>query len=407
MGIALSLIGTPEDPARCLTDAARWLAARTCDPAIHVVEDSGVVFAEVHPAAEAIELTMNGGSLHLRAKTATCGPAYHLYVSELARALGDAIEIRWSDDENDEVNELFFRPDDALLEECFLDWLGAVCAQVLELVDQGASQFALSLPAGAHFEHDGAIATPLGPRDAAWLRAVVDDPRAGIDVFPWWHRDEARRLRGLAVCEMWTNVRWRAPIEEREGALLDRIATWIEKAHALDPELELPWREQSEILTLLSEQSLRATRAHLKADSDTARRAPIGYRRRPVRVELSGGWSLRLPGELAEKWDERGTWLGWDARRSIWFNSLTMRTERGDPSPSTEATLASLAMPEGDELLELSRGELRGVAAFIEEEGTLRLEAVAASGPHAALGTIVVDPSDREFALETWGSLRR
>lgn len=401
MGIGLSLRARAQPGS--LDHAARWLAAREADPPLNVVRDANALFCELHPAAEAIELSLEGRTLLFSAKTATCGPGYHLHVSELARALADALSIEWIDDDGDEVSELFFRPDDALLEECFLDWLGAIAAQVLELVDQGASGFSLSLPAGCELEHDGVIATPLGPRTEAWLRAVVDDPRAGIDVFPWWHRSDARKYLGLALAEMWTNVRWRPPLDDRERAALDRIATWIEKAHALEPGLALPWREQSEILTLLSEQSLRATRAHLKAESDDAKRDPIGYRRRPVRVELSGGWTLRIPGELAERWEERGTWVGWDARRSIWFNSLTMRTER----PSTEATLGALTPPRGDEVLEMQIGDARSIAALSEKDGELHVEAAAALGNHAAIATFVVDPRERAWALETWSSLRR
>ena len=134
------------------------------------------------------------------------------------------------------------------------------------------------------------------------------------------------------------------------------------------------------------------------------------YRRRPVRVEVSGGWYLTVPGELAERWDERGTWVAWDATRSVFFNSFTAQG-KGEP-PTTEQTLASMPPLEGDEILELQADSLRGDASLteVEHEGRPmhRLEAHAAIGPHAAIGTIVfVEASDRDWALSTWGSLGR
>jgi hypothetical protein len=231
-------------------------------------------------------------------------------------------------------------------------------------------------------------------------------------VFAWWSPEtNGRYFLGLALVRAWVDVRWRPPVDEAERALLDRVATWIERAHALDPDLSIPWDEQGQILALLGEESLRATRAQLKAHARSPG-APIGYRRRPVRVTLSGEWSLRIPGELAERWEERGTWVAWDARRSVWFTSMTVQGEDGAPSPSTDATLAALPSLDGDDLLELERGELRGLARFVEDEHegerVHRLEAHAAIGEHAAIGTIVfADDADREWALSTWGSLGR
>src|SRR5690606_36785072 len=108
-----------------------------------------------------------------------------------------------------------------------------------------------------------------------------------------------------------------------------------------------PWREQSEMLERLGEDSLRATRVHLRASALPPGPA-IGYRREPVRVTLAGGWSIRVPGAFAERWEERGTWVGWDATRSAWLNSLEVRG-----SESTDETLAALPEIEGE-------GELMG-----------------------------------------------
>ena len=116
---------------------------------------------------------------------------------------------------------------------------------------------------------------------------------------------------------------------------------------------------------------------------------------------------------MAERWEERGTWVAWDAKRSVWFTSMTVHRSDGSPTEGTEDTLAHLPPLEGDEILELERDVLHGFASFHVDEddgGTLhhRLEAHAAVAHHAAVGTLVyIDPSDREWALTTWGSLDR
>jgi hypothetical protein len=60
----------------------------------------------------------------------------------------------------------------------------------------------------------------------------------------------------------------------------------------------------------------------------------------------------------------------------------------------------------------MERGPIRGHARFgvTEEDGkrTTVLRAHAAVGPNVALGTLVLaSDDDREWALETWGSLER
>lgn len=383
---------------------ATAIEAREDDPRPQITRVDGGLLVAVHPGAEELELAIEDGRVTLRANTVSAGPGYHRHVV----ALAEALDVRW-DDGGDSTGWRDQRDPEAL-EELYLDWLGAAAARMLELEAEGMSDFMLTMPAGVVFGHDELVATQLGPRSREWLSSTRDDARAGVDAFPWWTAErDAAYYRGLALVEMWRSVRWRPPITDEERALLDQVARWVEKAHGLDPEAPLPWAEQSEVLTLLDESSLRATRAHLKAQALPP--PSVGYRRRPVQVELSGGWWLTVPGELAEKWDERGTWVGWDEGRSVFFNSFSAK---GDgPPPSTEETLRSMPPLDGDEILELERGELRGIAALSEvedEDGQIvhRLEAHAAIGAHAAVGTLIfVEPADREWALETWGSLDR
>ncbi|MEQ9076992.1 MAG: sialidase family protein [Sandaracinaceae bacterium] len=421
MGLGLHLVAPLDapDPRALLETLAEKIRGRDEDPAplVEVSAEAPLLLAELHPGAEPLRIEAHQRKLVLEAATGTAGPGYHRHVCALAESLGVDLQIDWEiGDEDGGADETgwLHRRDEAELEEAFLDQLGATVARILELVDRGAQGIALALPSSHHFTHDGVIATQLGPRSEAWLRAILDDPRHGVDAFPWWSPErDAAYFRGLALSQMWTEVRWRTPIREEETALLDRVVTWAEKAHGLDPQVSLPWRAISELYEHLGEESLRATRAHVKAQAEKPS-ASIGYRRRPVRARLSGGWSLEIPGALAERWEERGTWVAWDTKRSVWFTSLTVTDDAGKPSPDSATTLASLPPLSRDsdegEVLELESGELRGLAAFARDERDgetfYRLEAHAALREHAAVGTLVyTDEADREWALQTWGSL--
>ena len=121
-------------------------------------------------------------------------------------ALGEALGVVWEAVE-DETGWYPGR-DAEELEAVFLDWLGAAVAQIRDMAAEGARGFALALPAGHVFDHDGLVATPLGPRGEAWVQAVGEDPRAGVDAFPFWdEHGSGSYYRGLALARMWTDVR--------------------------------------------------------------------------------------------------------------------------------------------------------------------------------------------------------
>lgn len=354
-----------------------------------------------HPAAPPLEFAADGaGGVTLEAETATAGPGLHAFVVELARSLSDHVEWDWA--RATDPSGYASSGDAAALEEHAARWLAGVARDALELVDSGARGLSLALPADVAFESDAAILTPLGPRDRAWLSAAAEDGKRGADALSWWAPGlGAAYHRDLALFLLWTEVRHRRPIDDEERALVDRVLELLETAHTLDPSLELPWRTYSELFELRGEQSLRATRAHLRAAS--AAPSAIGYRRAPVRVELPAGWSVRVPGELRTRFAEHGTFVAWDARRTYWVTTITAQSAR-----TSEETLADLKEPDGDgELLELEKGALRGRGRFGTAEGDWRvLRAQAVVGVHAALGTLLFkDESEREAALEVWGSI--
>ncbi len=359
----------------------------------------------IHPAAEPVRIVdLGAGELTIEASTGTAGPGYHEYITELLRGMAEAFGILWTSITDE--SGYFESRDRKALEEAILIWLQTTAHEALALHARGMKGLQLSLPEGTVFEHEGLIATPMGPRDHAWLAKTAKEPRQGIDVFPWWESGQvASTLRGAALSAMWIDVRWRRPLVTAERELFERILGWLDHGESLEPDADWPWREQSELLEFLGEESLRATRVHLRA-SALPPAVPLGYRRSPVRVSLSGGWSMRIPGEFAERWEEPGAWVGWDANRSLWFSSVEVHG-----ATSSEAAIEALPPLEGEgELMASEHGELLSLARFEhgeEEDGTpvIQLRAQSVFGSHAAIGTfILLREEDRDWALETWGT---
>jgi hypothetical protein len=395
------------DPLGALESFAKSRATAFRPRSERVRDDLGrpCLALAIHPAAEPLRIAeLGGGTIEAEAGTGTAGPGYHAHLSELLTEAGRALGIEWTEIRDE--SGYFESGRRAALEDATLIALAGTAMEALAMLRRGWGGIQLSLPQGVTYEHDGAVATPLGPRDHDWLKEVAREPRRGIDVFPWWEPGEgAATLRGAALAAMWIDVRWRPPVTAEERALLEQIVDWLEQGFALAPEEAWPWREWAEVLEHLGEDSLRATRVKLRA-AGLPPDLPIGYRRRPVRVWLSGGWSIQVPGEFAERWEEPGVWVGWDATRSVWFSSVEV-----EGSKSTQATLDALPPLEGEgELLAMDGGGLRALAragTFEEEGRTLgRVLAHAATGPHAAIGTLVYEnPDDRAWALATWSSL--
>ena len=143
-----------------------------------------------------------------------------------------------------------------------------------------------------------------------------------------------------------------------------------------------------------------------------AGRERIGYRRFPVRVQLDGGWSIEVPGELARERNEDRTWDAWDRTRTVWFQALQFTKKDGQPPTAAEAAeVGRRSLPDGEALPPLVRDGLRGEAVFgsVEEDGrTLwRLSGVTgAAGQLAVCNVYIENPADRDWAVRTWHSLR-
>ncbi len=369
------------------------------------VDDAGrpVLYLDLHPAAEHVAVAFEGAEIEIAANTSTVGPGYHAHVVDVVDTLATAFRVTWRPDAEGDVTGYFDDRDFGHLQQEMLGWLGALTNAVLPLAS-GTVQ--LALPATHTFESPGHARTPLGPRERPWFERVAEAPAAGRDFFAWWERGEtAEHYLGVALSLLWTTVRWRPAVSDREREVRDRVYGALARARDLDPNLRLPVAEWRELLTI-DGRNREADALPTQVPSLPALPL-IGYRRSPVRVSLPGGWSLRIPGNFAEDLDEKGTFCGWHGGRTVWFTSFRYE---GAARSAEEMWGADPDEGEGEVFASgegtfRSRARLRRVRGDDNDCWILRTD--SALPPQIAICTIsFTEDRDRAWALDTWRSLR-
>jgi hypothetical protein len=390
-------------------------------------EDRPAVVANLHPSAEDVEIAVpEPGRVVVSAKTSTVGPGYHAFLCDLLHRLGDAMDIDWdgpADDSGSRDETGYFHTGDRqALEDEFLRWLRGVVTVIVDGLEDEYQWLMISMAIGHHYHHHGPLVTPMGPRDLHWLGAVAEDPRRGIDLFPWWAAGIGAPFHlGRALTRMWRDVRWREPLTEDEGRLLMDVHLDLARAFRLDPSPDYPWREWRDLMEYIEVHfgyletgsdgdDLEAEVRRRAAAIDVEASLPlIGYRRRPVRVDLTDGWSIEVPGEMTEEWDEEGLWTARDADRAVFFKSYGLSTEDGG-QPEAREILESLTLPEGRRLEHGNEGPIgQAVVAPHEpaDDGAWQLTAHnAIDGGLAVCNIIFRDPAERNWAVATWRTLR-
>jgi hypothetical protein len=386
------------------------------------VEDRPVLLVVLHPAAPPAELRLGAsGKLRVQAVTTPAGPGYHAYLCDLLRQFAEDFELAWDEpDHQADPTGYFARRDRAAVEGQFLDWLGCACVAAAAR----PAPVSVGLPAGHGFQFPAEVLTPLGPRTREWLAAIAADPPRGRDFFPWWAPcPDAAFYRNRALVRLWCDFPWRPPLTEAEGELADQIANDLATAFKLDPAAELPWAEWLELLaaieadaegyTVTPADRVLSVELWKRAGPVPAAAAPrIGYRRYPVRVTLTGGWSVEVPGDFAREWDDDRTWTAWNRTRTVWFHALGFTKPDGSrPSAAEAVEVGRRSLPEGEPVAGIDRAGIRGAAVFgpADEDGRTvwRLSGVAAvEGQLVVCNVYTEDPADRDWAAHTWQSLR-
>lgn len=326
----------------------------------------------LHPAAPPVRIAvLPDGDLEVKAVTSTVGPGYHADVLARLAPILDELEYAWASDEEE--------PRAAMQR-----WLADELAR-------GARR--IGMPERV-FHIDAAVQTPMGPRDRAWVDAVIADPERGADAFAWVTAGPGQRERSRALLAMWHEVPWREPLDDAERAVMERVDADLEAARAAG--LDVPWPEWVEL------------RMHLGAELDAELRAQagdrepaIGYRRHPMEVELSGGWTIELGGAFVGHWeDDDARWWATDGDRVVEFSSLTAAGEHDS------AKLLAVA-PEHHPVIERLEEAGRCGRAEAYDDGDVRVvHGLMAAAPNVGIMTCKGSPADEAWALATWRSLR-
>ncbi len=436
MPITLSVIGhaalaphrlTRQEARDWLGKAAVWfegLGDSVLDArVVRDAEEKPVLLVTLHPASPPVEVRLGAsGRVRIAAATTPAGPGYHAHLCQRLQQFADDFDLTWNEDAVCDPTGYFSSEDFANVEKNFLGWLGEECCAALANLSAGTA--AVGLPANHGFTLPGSVLTPLGPRSSEWLATVAADPAAGRDFFSWQHAaTDADFYRGRALTRLWCDFPWRPPLNEEEGELIDQIAADLATAYKLDPAGELPWKEWLEVLDAIekdedghtvtpTDPSLTEAVTQRAWESDPAAPA-IGYRRFPVRMPLYAGWSIEVPGDFAHEWDDERTWIGWNASRTVWFHAVGFTKPDGSrPSAAEAVAIGRRSLPPGTAVPSIDRDGLRGDAVFgeVEEDGrrVWRVSGVTATeGQLVVCHVYVENPDDRDWAVQTWHSLRQ
>ncbi|HLF05615.1 MAG TPA: hypothetical protein VI893_00310 [Thermoplasmata archaeon] len=415
---AKGLFARAAPPDQFLTQVADWFQQRhssaICAMQSGPAPPGHALVVQLHPAGGEFEFHAPApGTVKLNVRTSTVGPGYHQFACEAIRSLGQALQITWdqpSEQFHDETGYLY-NGDRAQLEQHFLGWLQKTCGMVGEMERRGETPMALGMAFDHVFRVAPDVATCLGPRSVEWLHAVGWNPRVGIEYFPWWEPGTGPGyLAGRALALMWTEIRWRPPIDDGERRTVAEVLHLLGTAHRQDPARELPWREWLELHALAGARDPLPGDLKTKAASATDRPL-IGYRRASVTVMTSGGWQVTLPGSMAEGKAEDGHLIAWEPGRRFEVSTITVETKDGS-RPDGDQMLADMQdrTPSGAKRL-AHRGEFGvGRAWFGPTSGEpgfhWRLQGLMAGTCTIAIATIDLQSADQEaWAVQIWKSL--
>jgi hypothetical protein len=409
------LIPRQPAPDRLLADIETWLRAEYPD----VVRSTRTrtsplgdreLLVGLHPAADDLSIAASEtGRIDVSTTLGPVGPGHQTFVARLMARIATDHEIVWASEPTDLDEpgpDLATTGERSNAERTYLAWLGTRLIRARDLRASGGAGVHLGTPPGVRFDVDDRLVTSLGPRDDAWLDRAIADSRVALDVTPWWaDATDARFLLNRALCLMWTEVRWRMPVDESEREVNDEVLRMLARAFPLDPSLPFPWREWKQLV------DQRGTVDAMSRQVETrAARAPggplIGYRRKPVSV-IHEGWEIEVPGTFAERRTD-DEWWGGEAGRSITIAATETGTEQGPMSP--EEFLHQVAPDLGEDALGHEEGEVRGRARLTTdassglEVGVLEGYS-AVTGRGAAIRIVFDDSADWRWALDIWRAL--
>jgi len=347
MGLGIYITGEPErsgllrrrPSSETLFDAIKGAAADLIDDSLtrrFFLSEQGTseLALFLHPAEENVGISYDGRDVTLSAKTSSAGPGYHAWLVNFVEHIGERVGITWDwrDGDEDSADETDYHShrDFGRLQAAMANWLQEFSKYFLNESDLDSLNICLPLDFSPVHEHFAI--SPMGVWEREWFECVI---RADADeigdiaqtFFPAWRRSEDAlywRNFGLTMC--WMELPWHVPATKHEKAMYQLTVDAFARARELDPTSDLPHAEIAEIESLLE-------------DND-CNRAPrptgLGFQRGTMRRQLTGGWSVELPGYYYQGNEEDCTTI------LFWFGDRVMRGSSASYSGDDE-TLTNLA----------------------------------------------------------------
>jgi hypothetical protein len=330
MGLGLRAVAKlPESdaigsPLELISNAAGELASsRGLKDFFRSRQRGGLVQLSFHPAAEDVNAEiLEGGNLVVSAKTSGAGPGYHQFIVELTDRIAGQLgtDWAWSDSDEASFDETGYAVtrDFARLQDEMVAMFRALADTVVER--PGVHLVNMPLDYGVLLNDD--VATPLGPFPRQFFEGVVRDRIKAIDAarqfYPWWESGlTAATWKNLGLTSLWMDVHWRPPHDDEREEIARTIACF-DRAKELDPRLSFPDAEIAELRRLLEVEY-----------ADPPEEQRIGYRRRDWRRELTGGWSVVVPGFFFDRWeDDDTTIVYWYGEREVWGTTWKLKSAR-------------------------------------------------------------------------------
>jgi hypothetical protein len=398
-------------PARMLDDIAAWWQrhAGEFEPRIDVDPDGDPpsLALALHPAVEpAIFEVPSPGTLVISANTSTGGPGYHRTFATRVRRMARDLSVDWPRGQlveglGDETG-FFETGDGTAVDAAMLDWAHDLAEAVLEQADGGGTDFAIGMAPEQSFRTEAFAKTALGPRDRAFFERIVADRSAGAALFPWWaDGPDADFHRDRALTRMWTEVRWRAPLDDADRETLSAVDRDLQRA-ATAGSAGIPWAAWDEIRGLLG----RAPADRPASAADVASPARIGYRRGLVGFRYHG-WVLDVPGSMGEATVD-GDHVVYDETGNIRISTFQPSDEAGD-GPPADAILA-YGLMDGRLTAVIDDEGVVGWASTRpldgDDAGFRALQGLAAAPGALAFVTISHTASRADWAATTFRTLR-
>ncbi|MDR1797273.1 MAG: hypothetical protein LBR44_07545 [Clostridiales Family XIII bacterium] len=356
------------------------------------------------PFEEGISGEWEEGQLVLSARTNSAGPGYHAWLTGVLEGLG----VRPL--EAEDASGYWETHDFERLRGEMAGWLQNLSKHTVEMAKSGgAANFGVSLPLGFLPHQSGHFACcPLG----YFERDFFEEAQKGIvdmDRFFIWPNRQADALffKNAALYLLWCANNWLAPQTEEEHETIAATLACLDEAYALDPALGYPCAEWLELARLKGDEAL-AEKLEKRFGETGA--ATIGYCRGLVGSTVYG-WGLTHDGKMHFAYDEDGTAVWWDDRRSIYASTLTVRFKDGVERDGQEL-LQMGAKGKDPQPFQLRNGKI--AAAIEHSQHEENGESYQLTQLHAALGNELLilsvyypGEAEREWAVGICASVTR